>query len=132
MFYADYFLIDQIIEVIYPPENIANYVCKNREVKFHRQRYDTSTGQFLGLYETIGHLFVRSDDKKHFLNYGFCKVNSKILYSYHTRRIQNSFGRTLFNRHHLLFGTGQLKTNFSNLCFFYLRLPIETKQSISI
>lgn len=120
MYYVDYFLIGQIIEAISPPENITNYVCKNREVRFYRPHHDTNTGEFLGLYETIGYLVVRGDDDKHFLNYGFREENSKILYSCNKCRIPNSLGGMLFNRHHLLFETDQLLTNrfFKPLLFF--------------
>ena len=44
-----------------PPENIENHVCKEREVKIHRPRYDLVSGQFLGLYESIGYITVRGD-----------------------------------------------------------------------
>lgn len=49
MYYADYLLIGQIIEASNPPENIDTYVCKEREVKLVRPRYEVSTGEFLGL-----------------------------------------------------------------------------------
>ena len=53
MFSGDDFLLGQIIEAINPPKNISNYVCKECEVKMYRLCYDTVTGQFLSLYETI-------------------------------------------------------------------------------
>ena len=70
---------------------------------------------------------VRGDDDEHFLSYGYFEKN--ILYSYHKRRIPNSFVGTLFNRHRLLFETGQLQTDFSNLYYF---LPSITDRSESI
>ena len=88
LYYHHYFLLGQITETINPQEKIASYVCKDCEVKFYMSHYDTSTGQFLGLYETIGYLVVRSDDDKHFLNYGLCEENSKILYSYLRNRLK--------------------------------------------
>ena len=103
MFSGDHVLSDQIIEAINPPENISNYVCKKREVKIYRPCYDIATGQFLGIYETIGYLIVKGDDGEHFLSYGYCVEFSKILYSYRKRRIPNSFAGTPFNRHRLLF-----------------------------
>ena len=103
MFSGDHVLSDQIIEAINPPENISNYVCKKREVKIYRPCYDIATGQFLGIYETIGYLIVKGDDDEHFLSYGYCVEFSKILYSYRKRRIPNSFAGTPFNRHRLLF-----------------------------
>ena len=52
MYYTDFFLLDRIKEAINPPENVSNYICKNRKVKIYRPRYDAGTGQYLGLYET--------------------------------------------------------------------------------
>ena len=105
MYYGDHFLTGQIIEAINPPEDIANYVCKDCEVKYCRSRHDVSTGQFLGFCETARFLVVRGENDEHFLNDGFCEENSKVLYSYYKRRIPNSFAGTLFNRHRLLFET---------------------------
>ena len=62
MFYAHYYILDQIIEAINPPKKTENYVCKDREVRFYHPRYDTQTGQFLGLYESVGYLIVKGDD----------------------------------------------------------------------
>ena len=78
-----------------PPEDITNYVWKEREIKINRRRYDPVSGQFLGLYESIGYLVVRGDQNKQFLDYGFCKENSKILYSYHQRIIPSLFSGTI-------------------------------------
>lgn len=119
MYYADIFLLGQSKEAINLPENVSKDVFKDREIKSYRPKYDVSTGQFLGLYGTIGYLVVREDEEEHFLNYGYCEENSEIFYSYHKRRIPNSFGDTFFNKHQLLFETGQLKTDFSNIYFFY-------------
>ena len=85
------FILGQIIEAINSLENIENDVCKDCEVKFYRRHYDPQTGHFLDLYESIGYLIVRGDDEEHFLNYEFCKENSKILYSHHKRRIRAIF-----------------------------------------
>lgn len=81
MYYGDLFIIGQIIKAINPPEKIANYVCKDREVNQNRLRYDVNTGPYLVLYETIEYLVLRGDDEEHFLNYGYCEENSKILHS---------------------------------------------------
>ena len=53
LFYTNYFIIGQVIEAINPPEDIRNYICKEREVKFYRPQYNPQSGQFLGLYESI-------------------------------------------------------------------------------
>ena len=41
----------------------------------------TFPGQFLGLVETRGYLTVCGDESERFLDYGYLKDNSKILYS---------------------------------------------------
>ena len=89
MYYGGHFLLGQIIEAINPPENIANHVCKDREVEYYSPRYDASTSHFLGLYETVSYLVARGDDDDHFLGYGFCEENSNGLYSYHKHGIPN-------------------------------------------
>ena len=83
MYYGAHFLLGQIIEAINPPENIANHVYKDCEVKYHSPRYDVSTSHFLGFYKTVGYLVARGDDDDHFLGDGFCEENSNVLYSYH-------------------------------------------------
>ena len=75
----DFYILGQINECINPPEDIQNYVSKEREVKMYRLRYDPVPGQLLGLYETLGLIVVRGESSEHFLDYGFSKENSKIL-----------------------------------------------------
>ena len=118
MFYDNYYTLGQIIEAINPPENIENYFCKDCKVKLYHPRYDPQTGQFLGLYESIGYLIVKGDDEEPFLNDGFCKENSKILYYYHKRRIPSSFCGIFFNRQRLQLETGNLQTVFLNVYYF--------------
>ena len=91
IYYADYYILGQINVCINPPEDIQNYVCKEREVQMYRPGYDPVLGQFLGLYETLRFIVVRGDPEEHFLDYGYSKQNSKLLYSYHKRRIPSSF-----------------------------------------
>ena len=79
LYYADCYIIGQINECIFPPEDLENYVCQDREVKLYRPRYDPVTGNFLGMYETLGFIVVRGDPEEHFLDYGYCKQNSRIL-----------------------------------------------------
>ena len=96
VYYINYFLIGQINECLNPPENLETYEFKDREVKMFRPRYDTVTDHFQGLYETLGYIMVCGDEDEHFLNYGFSKQNSKILHSYHKKRMPNSFSGTFF------------------------------------
>ena len=94
LYYADYYILCQVIECLNPPEDISNYVCQDREVKNYRPRYDAVTGTFFGLFETLSYLNVRGDPNEHFLDYRFCKENSKILYFHHKTRIPSSFSGT--------------------------------------
>ena len=88
----------------------------------YRPRYDTVTGQFSGLYETLGCITVRGYANECFLDYGFSKQDSKILHSFHRKRIPNSFSETLFNRHHTQYESGALNTKFSGLYLFFLSI----------
>ena len=85
----------------------------------YRPKYDKMTGAFLGLYETLGYIMVRGDPQEHFLDYGFCKKNSKILHSHYKKRIPNSFSATFFNRHGIQYESGAFQgLTFSNIYYF--------------
>ena len=118
IFYGDYFILGQVNECLDPPENLKTYEPKDREVILYRPRYDTVTDHFEGIYETLGYIMVRGDSNEHFLDYGFCKKNSKILYSYHEKRMPSSFTGTFFNRHGIQCKSGALNTDFSEVFFF--------------
>ena len=84
---------------------------------FH-SRYDTVTGNFQSLYETLGYIMVCGDQGEHFLDYGFSKQNSKILHPFHKKRMPSSFSGTFFNRHRIQYKSGALQTNFSRIYYF--------------
>lgn len=73
VYHADYYIIDQINQCLNPPENLSSYEFKEIEAKIYRPRYDTVTGLFLDLYETLGYLIVRGDSDECFFDYGFSK-----------------------------------------------------------
>lgn len=52
-----------------------------------RPKYNPDTGEFLGLYETVGIIVVRGSPKELFFNYGYDRKKSKVLYSHYRRRI---------------------------------------------
>lgn len=103
VFYCDCYLLEQVNQCLNPPEYLEKYEFPSNEAKFFRPKYDTLTGAFLGLYETLEYLTVRSDRGECFFDYGYSKENSKILYSHHKMRIPNSFSGTMFNRHRIQF-----------------------------
>ena len=103
VFYCDCYLLEQVNQFLNPPEYLEKYEFPSNEAKFFRPKYDTLTGAFLGLYETLEYLTVRSDRGECFFDYCYSKENSKILYSHHKMRIPNSFSGTMFNRHRIQF-----------------------------
>ena len=77
---------------------MSKYELQDREVKFFCPRYHKDTGEFLGLYETVGLLGVRGDAEEIFLNYEYDKEKSKVLYLNYRRKTPNSFCGNIFNR----------------------------------
>ena len=130
LYYADYFLLGQMIEAMNPPSEIKNYKLKDREVKYLRPKYNPETGEFLCIYETIGFLVVRGDPFELFLNYGFDPEKSKILYSTFQRKIPSSFCGTMFNQHKQMIKSGEVDMNMSQL-FFYLPSITDRSEDIN-
>ena len=60
------------------PTDIKNYELKDGEVKYICPKCNPETGEFLGIYETIGFLVVRGDPFEVFLNYGYVPQKSKV------------------------------------------------------
>ena len=112
--------MEQVNQCLNHPDNLKEYQLKENEAITNRSRYDTLTGQLLRLYEKLVYLMVRDDSDKCFLDYGYLKQNSKILHSYHRKRMLNSFSGTFFNRHRIQYESGALNTGFSKI---YLFLP---------
>lgn len=83
-----------------------------------RPCYDPEMGEFKGLYETIGYLFVRGSPKKLFFNYEYNREKPKVFYSLYRRRITNSFFGTIFNRHKEMIESGEGEIEYSNIYFF--------------
>ena len=75
IFYCDYFILSQIVESSNPPKNILSYTFRENEFRMIRPKYDTSTGEFKGLYETIG--FFRGVLTKFFSVLVMIKTNPK-------------------------------------------------------
>ena len=118
IYYGDYFLVGQINECLNPPEDFENYELGEREVKMFHPRYDAITGKLKSLSETLGYIMVCGDTDEHFLDYGFSKQNSKILYSVHKKRMPSSFSGTFFNRNGIQCESESLQTNHSHIYFF--------------
>ena len=61
---------------------------------------------------------VIGDADEYFLDYGYSKKYSKILHSFHEKRMPNSFSGTFFNRHRIQYKSGALQTDFSQIFYF--------------
>ena len=73
IFYCDYYVLGHIVETSDTPQDISSYTLKENKVKMVRPRYDSETGEFKGLYKTVGFLIVRGSPEELFFNYGFDK-----------------------------------------------------------
>ena len=118
IYYTDVYIIDQVVPLLNPPEDMKNYVPKSDELKIIKPKHDPVTGQFLGLIESLSNVTVR-DEQVHFFVYGYNKENSKILYNTHRMKIPNSFSTTIFNRHRIQYESGAVsEPDFSKVFFF--------------
>ena len=129
IFYCDYFILGQIIESSNPTENILSYTFRENEFRMIRPKYDTSTGEFKGLYKTIRFLVVRGAPDENFFSFGYYQNKSKVLYSHCRRKIPSSFSGTIFNRHRSLIENGKAENDYSNILFV---LPSITDRSEEI
>ena len=120
-------MLGQIHESADPPFDIQSYECKEDEVKYYRPKYDRDSGEFLGLYETVGYLVVRGDPSEIFLSYGYDTERSTVLYSSFKRKISGSFSDTLFNKHIKLVG----KPNDLEMSQLFFFLPSTTNRKES-
>ena len=80
-----------------------------------RPQYNPKTGEFKGLYETVGFLVVRGSPEEVFFNYGYDKEKPETLFSRYRRKIPNSFSRTIFNRHRTMIESGEVEVEMSNI-----------------
>ena len=91
IFYCGYYVLGQIVEASNTPQDVSSYTLKENEVKMVKPQQDPKTGEFKGLYKTVGFLVVRGSTEEVFFNYGYDKKKSKILYSHYRRKIRGQF-----------------------------------------
>ena len=118
--YTDIFIIGQVTPLLNVPENLGDYELKPNEVKFIRLKYDTLTGQFLGLESSLGYMTVRGVAIENFFDCGYFKEKSKVLCSTHKKKIPNSFSTTIFNRHRIQFESAAFSGSVFSKVFFFL------------
>ena len=128
IYYVDCFIIGQVVPVLNPAESLDDYEPKENEVIIIRSKYDSVSGQFSGLENSLGYMTVRGDDHENFFDYGFSKEKSKILYSVHKMKIPNSFSNTIFNRHRIQSESGAFSESEKKFFFFSFYHPLPTGQ----
>ena len=132
MIYCDYVILGQIVVFKSPPESeIADELIKNDKklVKIYMPMYDTPTGKFLGLKESVGYIMIRNQEEEVFLSYGFSSEHAAALYCYQKQPIPNTFRVTAFNTHKLS-NYLENKAVMSDICF-YLPSTTDRKEDIN-
>ena len=131
MFYCNYSFVGQVIEAVNPSDNIESYVFKEREVKMRRFHYNPTTGEFLGLCDTVGFIVCHGGEEEMFLLYGYDENKSKLLYSFNTHKMPNCFGGTMFSRHRLMFDIGDFECDEFSHIYFFLPSICDRNEEIS-
>ena len=132
MIYCDYAIIDQIIPLKNPPENLEEKIANdttNTLVKMFVPCYDNTNGKFLGVKETLGFIMLRNEAEETFLTYGFSAEYSSILCCYFKQPMPNIFRGTSFNSHKIE-SYAENKVKRSDL-FFYLPSITDRKEQIN-
>ena len=79
IYYVDVYIVGQIVLLLNQPENLDEYRPLENEVKMCRAKYDTATGQFLGLKNCLGYLTVRGDKHENYFDYGLILFGNIII-----------------------------------------------------
>ena len=123
VYYCDFYILGQVIPSLNPPEDLKNHKFKLDEATIFRLKYDTVSGESLGLVETLAYLTIHGDSMECFFDYGYSKENSKVLYSHYKMKIPNSFLGTIFNRHRIQYEFSALDMESSKTYFFLPSTP---------
>ena len=130
MIYCDYAIFGQIVAFRSPPENIDETIKNDKKlVKIFTPIYDNTTGQFLGVKESVGYIMLRNEAEETFSSYGFSSEHSGIMFCYSKQPMPNIFCDTSFNSHKLQTFL-ENKAKKSELCF-YLPSITDRKEPIN-
>lgn len=83
----------------------------------------------MGQYDTLRCITVRGIDK-HFLDDGYSKKDSKILHSFHKKRMLSSFSGTFFKRQCIQYESRALDTDLS-VIFYFLPSTMDRMEDIN-
>ena len=131
MIYCDYAILAQIVVFRSPPEgeNVDELIKNDKKlVKIYMPMYDTPTGKFLGVKESVGYIMIRNQEDEVLLSYGYSSEHAAALYCYQKQPIPNIFRATAFNTHKLS-NYLESKAEMSDICFY---LPSTTDRKVDI
>ena len=127
MIYCDYVILGQLIAFQNPPEDLDEAIKNdktNELTKMFVPIYDNTTGQFLGVKESLGYIMVRNEPEESFLTYGYSAEHSAILFCYSKQPMPNIFRVISFK-------LMQIVAHRCPMYFFYLPSISNRKESIN-
>ena len=107
MIYCDYIILDQIISLRNSPENLDEAIENDKTktlVKMFVPIYNNTTGQFLGVKETLRYIMLRNEPQESFFTYGYSPEHLGILFCFSKQVMSFAFQSkrgTSFNSHKL-------------------------------
>ena len=131
VYYNDLYIIAQILPLSIQPKDIESYELKDYEVKILRTRYDPISGEFLGIEYCVALDTVKNDPEEQFLDYGYNKDNSELLYSTKKLKIPSSFKGTVFGVHKMQYEGGAFSEEIFPKIFFYFRSTVDRSEKIN-
>ena len=111
------------------PKDIGSYELKDDKVKILRRRYDSISGEFLGIEYCVGLITVKNDEEQ-FFDYGYNKDNSKMLYSTKKLNTPSCFKETVFRVRKMQYEGGAFFEESFSKIFFYLLSTVDRSEKI--
>ena len=125
------FILAQIMSLAQQPKDIESYELNDNEVKILRPRYDPVSSEFLGIEYCVALVTVRNDQEEQFFDYGYDKVNSKVLYSTRKLKVSSSFKTTIFRQHKIQYEGGAFDEQKFSKLLFYLPATVDRNEKIN-
>ena len=92
------------------------YLTKEREDKIIRPRYEPTTGEFLGLYETTGFVVIRGDEDEHSSIMATTKTNLSFFFLFTSVEYRTLLAERCLHTTELCLKVVNLTHNFQ-ICF---------------
>ena len=99
------------------------YLTKEREDKIIRPRYEPTTGEFLGLYETTGFVVIRGDEDEHSSIMATTKTNLSFFFLFTNVEYRTLLAERCLHATELCLKVVNLTHNFQ-ICFSSFHLSL--------